>query len=237
VADGDVAIHPPAGVTGRAQRGDIRLPDPVVFGAAYSVYVRTVRLALVEKGVPYHVVEVDVFASGGPPTEHLARQPFGRIPAFEHDGFRLYEAGAITRYVDEAFDGPPLQPNEAKRRARMNQIISVLDSYAYRTLVWDIFVERVRAPSQGRAPDEARIAAALPRAEVCVQALEELMGEQKWLAGTEPTLADLHAAPMFAYFRLARQGRDLMARHPGITRWWHAMGARDSMTATRSPPE
>jgi glutathione S-transferase len=33
----------------------------------------------------------------------------------------------------------------------MNQVISVLDSYAYRTLVWDIFVERIRAPAQGRA--------------------------------------------------------------------------------------
>jgi hypothetical protein len=31
----------------------------------------------------------------------------------------------------------------------MNQVISILDSYAYRTLVWDIFVERVRAPKQG----------------------------------------------------------------------------------------
>jgi len=208
-----------------------------VFGAAYSVYVRTVRLALEEKGVPYRLLEVDVFAPAGPPTAHFARHPFGRIPTFEHDGFRLYEAGAITRYVDEAFSGPPLQPNEPKRRARMNQIISVLDSYAYRTLVWDIFVERVRAPAQGRASDEARIAAALPRAEVCVHALEELMGEQPWFAGTEPMLADLHAAPIFAYFHMAPEGRELMVRHSGLMRWWDAMAVRDSMAKTRSPLE
>jgi len=78
---------------------------PIVFGAPYSVYGRSVRLALEEKGGPYEVVPVDIFASGGPPSEHWTRHPFGKIPAFEHAGFRLYEAGAITRYVDEAFPG------------------------------------------------------------------------------------------------------------------------------------
>ena len=79
---------------------------PIVFGAPYSVYVRAVRLALEEKGVPYELVPVDIFAPGGPPPEHRERHPFGKIPALEHAGFRLYEAGAITRYVDEAFPGP-----------------------------------------------------------------------------------------------------------------------------------
>src|SRR5262245_23935102 len=109
--------------------------EPILFGATYSVYVRIARLALEEKRVPYRLVEIDIFAEGGPPTDYLRRHPFARIPAFEHDGFQLYEAGAISRYVDEAFPGPSLQPREARARARMNQIIGLLDSYAYRTLV------------------------------------------------------------------------------------------------------
>jgi glutathione S-transferase len=92
-----------------------------------------VRLALEEKGVAYELVPVDIFAVDGPPSEHVTRHPFGKIPAFEHTGFCLYEAGAITRYIDEAFGGPPLQPADPRNRARMNQIISILDSYAYRT--------------------------------------------------------------------------------------------------------
>ncbi len=215
---------------------------PIVYGAAYSVYVRAVRLALAEKSVPYRLVEVDVFAPGGPPADHRQRHPFGRIPAFEHEGFRLYESGAITRYVDEAFGGVALQPRAPRPRARMNQIISVLDSYAYRVLVWDIFVERVRAPAQGRQPDEARIAAALPQAERCLDALAELAsgeraGNAPWLAGASPTLADLHAAPIFAYFRLAPEGAALLERRPALARWWEAMAARPSMAATRSPLE
>ncbi len=150
---------------------------PAVFGAAYSVYVRATRLALHEKGVAYDHVDVDVFAPCGPPAEHLARHPFGRIPAFEHGGFRLYESTAIERYVDAAFDGPPLQPQGPHAQARMNQALSVLDGYCYRALVWDIFVERVRAPARGGTPDEARIAAALPRAETCLRALTEIGGD------------------------------------------------------------
>lgn len=156
---------------------------PVVFGAPYSVYVRAVRMALEEKGVDYELVPVDMFAAGGPPAEHRERHPFGKIPAFEHAGFCLYEAGAITRYIDEAFAGPALQPADARSRARMNQIISILASYVYRTLVWDIYVERVARPASGVPGDEARIAAAMPKAADCLSALAALMGEAPWLAG------------------------------------------------------
>ena len=209
---------------------------PIVFGAPYSVYVRAVRLALEEKGVPYDLVPVDIFADGGPPVEHLTRHPFGKIPAFEHTDFRLYEAGAITRYVDEVFDGPPLQPADLRDRARMNQIIGILDSYAYRTLVWDIFVERVSRPANGIASDEGKIAAAMPRAEVSLSALDELMADAPWLAGQAITLADLHAAPIFAVFRLAPEGERLLGRHNRLAGWWDRVSVRQSFVRTQVPP-
>jgi glutathione S-transferase len=49
----------------------------------------------------------------------------------------------------------------------MNQIIALLDAYAYRTLVWDIYVERVSKPRDGKPSDEEKIAAALPRRGLC----------------------------------------------------------------------
>lgn len=210
---------------------------PILFGAAYSVYVRAVRLALEEKGVDYDQEEVDIFAEGGPPAGHLARHPFGRIPAFEHDGFRLYEASAIARYVDEAFPGPALQPSGPRQRARMNQAIGVLDAYAYRTLVWDIFVERVRKPARGLRPDEPLIATAVAKAETCLDALAAIMGDGPWLAGAQFTLADTHAAPMVVYFRLAPEGRTLIDARPTLAEWWSRMKRRPSLGATRSPME
>lgn len=50
--------------------------------------------------------------------------------------------------------------------AEVNQIVGILDAYAYRTLVWDIYVERVVSARQGRLANEQTIAAALPRAAV-----------------------------------------------------------------------
>jgi glutathione S-transferase len=209
---------------------------PIIFGAPYSVYVRAVRLALEEKGVAYELVPVDIFAPDGPPAAYMARHPFGKIPALEHAGFRLYEAAAITRYIDEAFAGPPLQPTEVHDRARMMQIISILDSYAYRTLVWDIYVERVARPATGSPPDEERISAALPRAKICLSALAELMGNAIWLAGAAISLADLHAAPVFALFRRAPEGEGLLNTQRGLVAWWDRMSARDSFIRTQVPP-
>ncbi len=62
------------------------------------------------------------------PPEQLARHPFAKVPAFEHDGFRPYETGAIVHYRDEVFPGPPPQPTAPRARARMIQIMSVIDS-------------------------------------------------------------------------------------------------------------
>src|SRR5262249_26399020 len=160
-------------------------------------------LALVEKRIPYHLVEIDVFAPGGPPEDYIARHPFRRIPAFEHDGFRLYETGAITRYVEEAFPGPALMPDGARARARVQQVIGIVDNYAYQSMVWGVFMECVRAPALGRAADQRKIAAALPVAETCLHALEDLAAPRgPALLGAETTLADLYLAAIMRYFTM-----------------------------------
>ena len=206
---------------------------PILFGADYSVYVRIARMTLIEKGVDHAHVPVDVFAESGLPDWYREYHPFGRIPAFEHGGLRLYETAAIARYVDEAFDGPALQPQDAPSRAVMNQIVGLLESYAYQALVWDIYVERVSKPERGEAPDETRMAAALPVATTCLAELARLRGDGPWLAGNQLTLADLFAAPMFAYFLTAPEGAALLSAQPGLDSWWAAIAARPSFAATQ----
>lgn len=210
------------------------MSDPIVFGATYSVYTRIVRLALEEKGVPYRLDEIDIFAEGGPPAEYSERHPFKRIPAFDHDGFRLYETGAISRYIDETFAGRSLMPDDVPVWTRANQIISILDSYAYRTWVWDIFVE---GSERGDEPDKDKIAAALPLAETCLSAIETLMEGEDYFLGTNPTLADLQAAPMIALLRLAPEGNELLNGHVRWLEWWARINDRPSMAATRFPRE
>ena len=204
------------------------MTKPILYGADYSVYVRIVRLALAEKGIDYELVPVDVFAADGPPAWYFEHHPFGRIPAFEHDGFRLFETSAIARYVDEAFDGPALQPKDARTRASMNQIIGMLDAYAYRSMVWDVAVERL----EKEAPDEVLIANGLSQAETVLRVLTSLKAPGPWLLGDQLTLADLHAAPIIAYFLEVADGQKLLARFADIGDWYARIAARPSFVRT-----
>ncbi|WP_136618771.1 MULTISPECIES: glutathione S-transferase family protein [Mesorhizobium] len=201
---------------------------PIVYGADYSVYVRIVRLVLAEKGIDYELVPVDVFAAEGIPAWYFEHHPFGRIPAFEHDGFRLFETSAIARYVDEAFDGPALQPKDPRGRARMNQIIGVLDAYAYRSMVWDVAVERL----EKEPPDETLIASGLSQASKALQTLSSRKAPGPWLLGDRLTLADLHAAPIIGYFVKVAEGQGLLARFADIQDWYARIAARPSFVRT-----
>ena len=197
-----------------------------VFGADYSVYVRIVRLALAEKGVPYDLVEVDIFAEEGPPEDYLQRHPFGRIPAFEHAGFRLFETSAIIRYINATFDGPLLLPADARAAARVDQITGMMDSYAYRAMVWDVYVEAVDVPQRGGVADRKRIAGGLRTAKTCFATLQSFMGDGDFLYGPELTLADIHALPILSYFSEAPEGAQLLAEHSVLLDWLQRMKLR-----------
>lgn len=209
----------------------------VLFGLERSVYTRIARLAIEEKGVPCTLEEVEIFGADGVPAEHFARHPFGRIPVLQHGDFSIYETGAITRYVDEAFPGPTLQPQDPVLRARMNQVIGLLDAYAYRPMVWGVFVQRISVPQSGGAPDENEIQESLQSAETGLKALGLLLGSAAFFAGECISLADLHALPILHYFCLAPEGYALLRTHPELLRWYDAMLSRGSVSRIATPFE
>jgi glutathione S-transferase len=203
----------------------------ILHGYRYSVYLRIARMAFFEKGVPVGHVEVDPFAADVP-ASYLDMNPFGRVPTLVEDDFVLYETTAITRYVDEAFDGPPLQSGDPRRRARMNQIVAILDSYGYQPMVRQVFSQRVFNARLGRTPDEAAVERGLAASGRVLLALEKLCGGDGTLVDENITLADLHLAGMMAYFTAAEEGGAALSRHLGLSRWWEKMRGRDALTAT-----
>lgn len=203
----------------------------VLHGYQYSVYLRIARLALAEKGVAYERVEVNPFAAEVPAT-YLAMHPFRRVPVLVHDDFVLYETQAITRYVDETFAGPRLQPEAPRDRARLTQIISIVDSYAYWPMVRQVFAHSVFRPRVGEPVDPAAIAQGLEGSARALGALEALAAGGDFLIGSQLSLADLHLAPMLAYFAAAPEGRTLLPRYPRLAAWWRAMQQRPSLAAT-----
>jgi glutathione S-transferase len=208
------------------------MAQPIVYGPTYSTYTRSVRLALEEKGVAYQLIDVDIIKGGGQDPKHLARQPWGKVPAFEHDGLSLYETAAITRYVDEAFAGPRLQPEGVRERARMNQMICILDSYVNGPLVQKLVIQRLVVPMLGGATDEAVVREALPQVEKGCGELARLMGGNAFLGGPAITLADIQAIPMFAYLSMCPEGAGVFAASPSMKAWWDRMAARTTVQKT-----
>jgi glutathione S-transferase len=210
------------------------MAHPIVYGPAVSTYVWSARLTLAEKGVTHELIEVPRGTFGEQP--HLSRHPFAKVPAFEHDGFVIYESQAIVRYIDERFPGAPLQPEDVHEWSRMNQIIGIVDAYAYPSIAGTILFNRVVVPRVlRREPDEGAIAAALPRARLCVAEIDRLMEDHRFLAGDFISLADLMVVPLLYYFAGVPDGEALLAEHPKLQHWIKRMEMRQSFEVTKPP--
>ncbi len=208
------------------------MSKPILYGPVYSTYTRSARLAMEEKGVNYDLVEVD-FLQGPMPAEQVERHPFGKVPAFEHDGFKLYEVTAIERYIDEEFDGPSLQPESTKERARMNQIISIIDSYTYPCTVGQLVIQRIVMPMLGEQPDESAITEAMPEISKCMATIADLRADSKFLVGDRLTLADIHLAPIFDYFQSTPDSDPILQENQELRSWWNEMSERESILKTQ----
>src|SRR5437763_13423448 len=127
----------------------------IVHGIPGSPYVRAALLALEEKGADYELAPMAFGTLKQEP--HLSRHPFGRIPAFEHDGWMLYETRAIMRYVDAVVPGPRLQPEEPRAAARMDQLMNITDWYLMPQVSAKITFNRVVVPRFNRSVDEVSI--------------------------------------------------------------------------------
>ena len=81
------------------------MSELIVYGVPGSPFVRAPLIACEEKGAPWRLVPLGPGESRQP--AHLARHPFGRVPAVEHESFGFYETQAILRYIDQMFRVPP----------------------------------------------------------------------------------------------------------------------------------
>jgi len=87
-----------------------------IIGFPRSNFVRAVRMVAEEKGVPYELL------AEFPHSDTVKDlNPTGKIPAMRHDGLELCESLAIARYIDDAFDGPKMIPEDVKAAAHVNR--------------------------------------------------------------------------------------------------------------------
>jgi glutathione S-transferase len=196
-----------------------------------SPFGRSILATLEEKRAAYRFAHVAPSTLRKP--DHLARHPFGRVPVIEHGSFRLYETQAIMRYLDRILPQPALTPANAQAAARMDQIMNINDWYLFQGVASVIGFQRVVGPRlMGLTPDEAAIAAAMPKAHTVFDELSALLGDGLYFAGPEVSLADLLLAPQFDFFRETPEWEPLTAKNPNLCAWLARMRERPSMVAT-----
>lgn len=207
------------------------MADPVhLHGYRYSVYNRIARLALLLKNVEHQTIEVDPFAELS--EAYLMLHPFGRVPVLTHGAFKLFETSAITRYVDRAFKGRALQPAGAVALARMDQVIAVIDAYAYWPMVRQVSSHAFFRPFIGESSSREEIDAGLEASRKVLSFLDGVAGDGEVLTGRDITLADCHLAPMMDHFLRAEEGKAALSPHVALQRWWDQVSALDILKTT-----
>jgi len=188
-----------------------------IHGYLISTWTRTACMTCAEKGVEYELVPVKRFSD-----EHEAMHPFKRMPVLEHDGRVLTEGLAITGYVDEAFSGPALVPEDIEQRARVRQWQSMCADYGFRRVVRG--VPRDRDPT-GEELAEARDV---------LERFDSFAGDGAFLVGEQITLADIYLAPQVANAR--EKAPQLLESLDSLGSWLERIAARESFTSTAYQP-
>jgi glutathione S-transferase len=105
-----------------------------IIGFAMSNFVRSVRMVAEERNVPYELLPVTPGSK-----EARAAHPLGQVPAMNHDGFELFESQSIARYIDSAFEGSRMTPDDEKGAAAIDQWVAFaatsVDQYLMRRYV------------------------------------------------------------------------------------------------------
>jgi glutathione S-transferase len=207
------------------------MSDFIVHSIPGSPFGRAVLATLEEKAADYRLAPVAPGMMKAEP--HILRHPFGRVPVLDHDGFLLYETQAILRYLDRVLPASPLTPTDPKAAARMDQAMNVNDWYLFQGVNNVIAFQRVVGPRiMGLTPDEAAIAAAMPKAHVVFNELARLLGEQAYFAGSAVSLADMLIAPQLDFLAATPEWSVLTVKAPNLGAWLDRMNARRSLRAT-----
>ncbi len=201
-----------------------------VYGHPFSTCTRKVLTTLHEKGADFEFVHVELSKGEHKQPAHLARQPFGVVPAIEHDGFSLFESRAIIAYLDEALPGARLTPPEPQGRGLMRQWESVEQSY-FTPAAMKIIMEEMFAPMFGREANAARVAEGRAELERVADVVDRALATQPYFAGQQFTLADVNYLPYVEYL-MATSGRDVITARPHLNAWWERASARPAWKKT-----
>ncbi len=175
-------------------------------GFAVSNYYNKVKMALLEKGVPFEEVYTPT-RSTDPAVQ--AASPLRKIPYLMTPQGPLAESQVIVDWIEQAYPQPPLMPADPFQAAKVRELTTFIDWHlemAARQVYGMVFFG-------GERLSDASLARIRGQVEQAVAALKQLVRFEPWVAGAEFTQADLSAfvnLPLVGMATKAAYGEDLL---------------------------
>ncbi|WP_223642788.1 glutathione S-transferase family protein [Corallococcus sp. EGB] len=194
-----------------------------LYGNPMSTCTRKVLIVLAEKGREAEFIHVDLQKHEQKSPAHLARQPFGVVPALEmDDGFMMYESRAIARFLDRTLPGTQLTPADPKAYALMEQFMGVEQSY-FSGPAMKIVMERFFNTN-----NEENVAKGREGVKKPLQVIDAELAKRPFLAGNDFSLAEVCWAPYMEYLFIVGE-KDLVAPYKNVMAWWDRVSNRPSV--------
>jgi len=208
------------------------MPKPEIIGSLRSTYTRVVAMVCEEKGIDYELSDALL---GAP--EVRAVHPFGFMPVLRHGDVALFESKAIATYLDLAFDGPRLFPEEPRLAALTEQWVSAVNTTIDHTIVRTFLMAYIgpKAAALGR-PDAETIRAVMPAVLEQVTVLDRAVADTGHLVGDRYTFADVNLMPLLDRLRLPPDGAQALARAPNLAAYYETHAQRPAFLKTTPPP-
>jgi glutathione S-transferase len=180
-----------------------------LYDADRCPYCARARIVLAEKGIEYEAVKIDL---DDRPAWIYEKNPLGRVPVLEEDGFVLPESAVIDEYLEERYPEPPLWPADAAERALGRLLVFRFD--------------RLSRPYYALRRDED---GARERLDAELAKLNAALDAMPYLSGREYGLADISYVPWIVR---ARERMDVdLRRFPALNEWLERLSERPAIAA------
>lgn len=197
----------------------------VIYGHKQSTCTQRILFTIAESNSQSDIVfhKVDIFTGQHKSLEHLARQPFGKVPAAEFEGIPFYESRAICRLLAEK-QRSPLLPTDLKKKAVFEQWAS-LESNTFGPQIDPIMWEVVFKVRRGMSTDQEALKKAREAITKTLEVFNEQLGKVDYIAG-DFSLVDIFQASNWQHLQDTEVGKEILASYPNIAAWWKRLSAR-----------
>jgi glutathione S-transferase len=151
-----------------------------------STNSRKVRIALLEKGLEFERINVDLTKREQKNPEYLKIHPFGQVPALDDEGFVIYDSTVINEYLEDEYPYPSLMPADSEGRARARLLEDFRDTH-FNPYCVHIMYEMRKSEAER---DAQRVDNAKTQIAACFGRIENELEGKDYLAGSF-SLADI----------------------------------------------